>query len=112
MTHVVLKRFHIACGSWIHAPVILIIFEKRLLTIDQSAKKHLAVERNKELGEWVDIFNPVIDIFDRVEIAGLAGRRRPDGVCRGVDLLRLDLASDRCQLRPEIQWWCLRTRRQ
>src|SRR6516225_8260897 len=72
-----LRRFHVIHRSWVHTPVILIIFEIGFLTIDQSAKTHLPIERDKKLGERVDVFNPVVDIADRVEIAGPAGRWRP-----------------------------------
>src|SRR5262249_47521599 len=77
VTYIVLERFHIIHCSWVHTPVILIIFEIRCLTIDQSAKTHLTIERHKKLGERIYIFNSVVDVADRIEITGLAWRRRP-----------------------------------
>src|SRR5262245_37441047 len=45
----------------IHAPIILIILEFKQLSIDETAKTHLSVRGNKELGKWIYISHPAID---------------------------------------------------
>src|SRR5439155_22758402 len=55
------------------------------LPIDQSPEAHITVKRYEELTRWVEIFHPVVDIFDRLEVARLAGKRCALFKSRGID---------------------------
>ncbi len=62
ITDIVLQCFHIVYCSRIHTPIVLVIFKIGFLPIDQSAKTHLAIVRDKELGVGIYIFHSIIDI--------------------------------------------------
>src|SRR5207253_3995604 len=83
--NVVLEHVDIVNGLGVHAPVICVSLECSQLPIDQSPEAHITVKRYEELTRWVEIFHPVVDIFDRLEVARLAGKRCALFKSRGID---------------------------